>query len=147
MIMEGVSTSIPYREAAREISLAVLKELAPEEVEVALGFLDPLIEMAADNELVYVKGSDHSGGFGGTDVLFASVVPAVVKALVALGMDRDTGSDPDPQKTEEVLRQASAEIKDVVRRVGSQRAADASVELLQALRKATLSYFGVVAEP
>ncbi len=140
--MEDISTSIPYRKAAREISLAVLEELAPEEVEVALGFLDPLIEMAADDELVYIDSGDHSGGFGGADVLFASVVPAVVKILLALDMDRDDGSRPSPSAAEEVLRRTSAEIDEVVRRVGSQRAADASVDLRRALLEATIRHLG-----
>ncbi len=140
--MEGISASIPYRHAAREISLAVLAELAPEEVEVALGFLDPLIEMAAGDELSCVGIKDQSGGFGGSDVLFASVVPAVVQALKRVGIDDDGDkSSSNLSEIENTLRRASSEIEKLAHRTGSRRAVDSVAELSRAIRDATLRHF------
>lgn len=138
--MEGISTSIPYHQAAREISLAVLEELAPEEVEVALGFLDPLIEMAADDELVYIDSSDISGGFGGSDVLFASVVPAVVATLTRIDLD-DCGKPLSSRsEIEETLRHESGRIDAIVSRIGSRRAAENLSELSRVIHNITLRH-------
>lgn len=134
------STPIPYHDAAREISLTVLQELAPEEVEVALGFLDPLIEMAAEDELVRVDSGDHSGGFGNTDALFVTVVPMVVEALRALGMEHTTGSRPSASQVESVLQQRSLQLGEIIHRVGSPRAAEAAKDLRQVLLSATRRY-------
>ncbi len=144
--MGSISTSIPYREAAREISLAVLEELAPEEVEVALGFLDPLIEMAADDELAWIDSGDHSGGFGGSDVFFASVVPAVVAALTRIGLDCQGKPLSSLPEIEEILRHDSDGIEEIVRRTGSRRAADSIAQLLQAIHEVTLRHFVAISQ-
>lgn len=69
------------REAVRVISERVLTEVAPDEVEVSAGFIEPLIDMASRGETVTVDTSDEAGGFGGADLMVMVVVPVVVTVL------------------------------------------------------------------
>lgn len=127
-----------YYGSIREISQSVLTELVPDEVELALGFLDPMIEMAAGDEVLTVDTSgDHVGGFGGTDMLAMSVVPAVFKVLTRVFRS----GRPTPSELDDILSRSASEIEAVVRRVGSQSAVDRLPELTAAIRKATLRHF------
>ncbi len=141
--MEDASSEWPRREDVRKISLAVLRELAPEEVEVALGYLDPLIEMAVDDELVRIDNADHAGGFGPADVLFVSVVPAVVRMLAHVGATAVTEPLPSSSEIDEALRRAAGEIESIVRRIGSQRAITGIAELLRTLHEVTRRHLTV----
>jgi hypothetical protein len=137
--MDRSRTSVPYHQDGREISLGVLAELAPDEREVALGFLDPLIEMAAGDELAWIDSGDHSGGFGGSDVLFVTVIPAVVAMLTHIGFDNHGRPLPSLPEIQDLLRQFEG-IEAIVRRTGSQRAADRVAEISQAVHKVTLRH-------
>ena len=125
------------RRAAHAISRDVLQELAPEEFDVAVGFLDPLIEMAADGELWAIGSDDIAGGFGSVDVLFSTIVPAVVRALVVLDSSRAGEGPVNGQEIETALRGIEGDLEGIVREVGSQRAMAQLDELLRAIREAT----------
>ncbi|MCP4111349.1 MAG: hypothetical protein GY749_38440 [Desulfobacteraceae bacterium] len=74
--------SIPQnRECVRFISQRVLSEIAPEQLEVSVGFIDPLMDMCARGEIAQVGSSDKAGGFGGTDLMIMVVVPIVVNII------------------------------------------------------------------
>jgi len=69
------------RAAVLEISRRVLAERDPDSTEIAAGFIEPLIEMAAQGEFTVGDDSDQEGGFGAIDVMTMLVVPAVAGAL------------------------------------------------------------------
>ncbi len=129
-----------HRDAAREISRLVLVEIAPEEVEISLGFIDALIELAEDGEVVPVDVGDHVGGFGGADMMVVSVVPSVVKVLSRLAHRREGRELPKSAAVEEVVREAVPELEQVIRRVGSPRGRDRLPELIASISGATQRY-------
>lgn len=114
------------KDAACEVSLAVVEEVAPHEKEVALGFLEPLIEMAEEGDLIIIDPRDPGGGFGASDPLFVTIVPVVVQALQQLNEEDDA---------EAVWSQLAAEIKKVALRIGSKRALEHLPALESAIRR------------
>ncbi len=69
------------RECVRFISQRVLSEIAPEQLEVSVGFIDPLMDMCSRGEVAQAGSSDKAGGFGGTDLMVMVVVPIVVNII------------------------------------------------------------------
>ena len=67
------------REAVRAVALKALAKLAPGEAE--LGYLEPLIDKAARDEVVAIDPWDEAGRFGSVDLLIPMVVPLVLQAL------------------------------------------------------------------
>jgi hypothetical protein len=67
------------RVAVRAVALKVLAKLAPGETE--LGYLEPLIDKAARDEVVPLDPWDEAGRFGSVDLLIPMVVPLVLQAL------------------------------------------------------------------
>ena len=122
--MQGVDYNFPD-DAAYEVSHTVVEELAPRELEVALGFLEPLIEMAEEGELPYIDPRDPGGGFGASDPLFVTIVPAVVLILRQL----------KKVDSEAVWSRASAEIEEIAKAVNSKRALQQLPALESAIRR------------
>jgi hypothetical protein len=117
------AAAVPAADKIREVTLEVLAllGLSVEEMEVSLGEIDYLVELAQEGEVVPIDVSDPAGGFGPPDLWVATVVPAATAALAA----RDLGAG-----FEEI---AAREVGDVVRRVGSPRARRELPRLLELL--------------
>ena len=117
------TTAVMTTSEIRGVSLEVLASLgvSVEEMEVSLGEIDFLIELAQEGEVIPIDISDPAGGFGPPDLWVATVVPAVA-ALLAV---KDCGVD--------FMEIATREVKDVVRRVRSPRARRELNQLLEAL--------------
>ncbi|HEV7505347.1 MAG TPA: hypothetical protein VGS07_10580 [Thermoanaerobaculia bacterium] len=73
------------REAVRAVALKALTKLEPSGAEVALGYLEPLIDMAARGEVVTMDLWDEAGRFGTVDLLVPLVAPLVAQALARAG--------------------------------------------------------------
>lgn len=71
-------------QASREASFQVLQILEPGNAEIYGIFVDPGLDMVANEEITTVTTTDVAGGFGTPDLLVAVVVPAVVSALSAI---------------------------------------------------------------
>jgi hypothetical protein len=70
-----------HREAALAVIHEVLAAVEPLEVEVTLGFIEPLLDCAVRGEPIVFDSSEEAGRFGGGDWLVLAAVPLVV-ALV-----------------------------------------------------------------
>jgi hypothetical protein len=74
--------SVPAnRELVKSIASRILLELEPSGVELQLGYLEPLIDLAAKNEVIVADLWDEAGRFGNADLLGPVVVPLVLQAL------------------------------------------------------------------
>lgn len=131
--MEMTQDLEPELELVRRISERVLGELNLDavELEVSLGMLEPLIELAAGGEVVPVDLSDPAGGFGGVDLLVVTVVPAVFWVVEEVCKEREGALDAR-------LRRALSKVETAARRTGSPRAEDRLAELEGTIRKAAL---------
>lgn len=132
--------SVPaHREAVRACIVDVLAEVAPEEVEVVIGYIDPFMDCAARGELVAIDSSEEAGRFGGGDWMLLAVVPLVVTMLGDLLSARHAGrarSTRRPLESREISAMVSPEaVKRVVRAVGSRHARRRIVDLRAALAK------------
>ncbi len=125
---------------ARRICLRVMDELAPEELDLLLELLEPLIDLAATGKVLTVgTGGNRPGGFGGADPLLASVVPAVVRVLAGLGPVAGPTS-PDPGRFRVALDHAADAVARTVEQVGSRTARDRLQELVGSIRRHTFRY-------
>src|SRR5437868_745385 len=68
------------RDTARAISLSVIAQVMPDQVDDSLFIVEPLIDRAARGQLVRA-GSDEAFGLGGSDLIILVVVPIVVSLL------------------------------------------------------------------
>lgn len=82
--LEQVLSSPENRLVAYDVSLQLLKDMAPEEAPISQVFIDPILDMVADGEIEAVESFDQAGGFGSTDLMVLVIVPAVVSALSAV---------------------------------------------------------------
>jgi hypothetical protein len=74
--------SVPAnRELVRSIVSRVLLELEPSGAELELGYLEPLIDLAAKDEVIVADLWNEAGRFGNADLLGPIVVPLVLQAL------------------------------------------------------------------
>jgi len=139
------------REAARTISQHVLAEVEPSELEVSVGLIDPLLDMAAQGEMATADSSDEAGGFGGSDLLVMVVVPLVVTVLGDLLVEvGKVGIKEIKEKLEQrkdakdlILVASSSNVDAVVRHAQSLRGAGRKKELTRALATALLEYLEV----
>jgi hypothetical protein len=69
------------REAVRVVALRVLNKLEPSGAEVELGYLEPLIDMVARDEVATLDLWDEAGRFGTVDLLVPLIAPLVAQAL------------------------------------------------------------------
>lgn len=113
----------PAEERLDSASLRVLRDLGVEEVEVeaSLLFLGHLVELADRGEVLPVDTRDPAGGFGGVDLLIATIVPALAAAREL--RRRGTAT---PAALE-------AAVDDAIRRVRSPRARRQRRELIATL--------------
>lgn len=121
-----VASPLPSN-AVHSVSLAVIEEVAPEELPIAQYFIDPLIEMAEGGELPYIDPRDPGGGFGSSDPLFVTVIPVVVDLVRA----RREGKQLDV-----LWRNLGSEIDRIAKAVGSQQAQQRVDVLQAAIRRA-----------
>jgi hypothetical protein len=70
-----------HREAVRALVERVLKEIEPVEAEVALEYVDPLLDLAAKDEVVVVDLWNEPGRFGNADLLVRLIVPLIAKTM------------------------------------------------------------------
>jgi len=132
-------------DAVRRISERVLRELEldPVEVELSLGLLDPLAELADGGEVMVTDVGDVAGGFGGVDLLVASVVPAVAWVLAAARGGAGDGADVgDGTDGGELVERSLAEVERAVRATRSPRAGEELPRLRAAVRSAVLAHLG-----
>jgi hypothetical protein len=80
------------RELVKSIAVRVMRELEPSGTELMLGYLEPLIDLAAKNEVIVMDRWDEAGRFGNADLLGPVVVPLLVQAL-AEGNSKVTRED------------------------------------------------------
>lgn len=80
------------RNAVRAISYSILAKIAPDEGATLAGLIDPLLDMAAEGEVVKVDRSDKAGGLGSADLLAFVIVPAVVTIVSNLMLKWDIHS-------------------------------------------------------
>ncbi len=118
-----METTRPSAGEIRGIILEVLASLgvSVEEMEVSLGEIDYLVELAQEGEVVPIDVSDPAGGFGPPDLWVATVAPAVVAILAARVASAGF---------KEI---ATREVEEVVRRVRSPRARRELGRLLEVL--------------
>lgn len=111
-------------EGIRDSVFEVLLALGVTEVEMEVSrvYLEPLIELADQGEVMPIDRRDPAGGFGGVDLLIATVVPAMAAAL---GLRR-SGNLSDAELAGALDR--------VIDRVHSPRAQKARSELDRILR-------------
>jgi hypothetical protein len=106
--------SVPAnRELVRSVVSRVLLMLEPSGTELKLGYLEPLIDLAAKNEVIVADLWDEAGRFGSADLLGPVVVPLVLQALAATNSGMVTISREDIKRM--VLRVRSPQAR---RRVG-----------------------------
>jgi len=72
------------RAAVKIISQRVLAEVEPDELGKAARFIEPLMDMAARDEVVVRDPAHQAGGFGSADLIVSVVIPTIVTALVNL---------------------------------------------------------------
>lgn len=70
------------RELVKSVASRVLLALEPSGVELQLGYLEPLIDLAAKAEMIVADLWDEAGRFGNIELLGPIVVPLVLDALV-----------------------------------------------------------------
>src|SRR5215213_4378495 len=70
-----------HREAVRALVGRVLREIEPVEAEVALEYVDPLLDLAAKDEVAVVDLWDEPGRFGNADLLVHLIVPLIAKTM------------------------------------------------------------------
>jgi hypothetical protein len=74
--------SVPAnRELVKSIASRVLLELEPSGVELDLGFLEPLIDLAVNDGVIVADAWDVAGRFGNVSLLGPIVVPLVLQVL------------------------------------------------------------------
>jgi len=142
MTADPRSESPEFRSGARAISEAALREVAaPDEVVLSLGFLDPLIELAAEGEVPTIDRHSRSGGFGGADLLALAVAPLAVVALEHLAALAERTAD---RLTDAELEVAMASLRPrmegLIRRTGSKRASERSDEIIAAVGRAVRAH-------
>ena len=70
------------RQLVEELTLQVLKELEPENLEISSGMITPLFAKVLSGQIVSVNHHEHAGALGGVDLLVYTVVPLVHSGLV-----------------------------------------------------------------
>ena len=70
-----------HRETVRALVGRVLREIEPVEAEVALEYVDPLLDLAAKDEVAVVDLWDEPGRFGNAALLVPLIVPLVARAM------------------------------------------------------------------
>lgn len=119
----------------RDAVLAVQRDVAPEEWEVTLDYVGPLIELAVRDELPTAKASNEAGGFGAGDWMLLPIIFLVMGVLeerLEAGTVRDI---------------TEAEVRDFVRRSGSLPARKLVGELTRAVKKAFSRYLTAFLSP
>lgn len=112
------------RERIRSVATLVLLELEPGGAELKLGYMEPLIDLAALDEVILMDRWDVAGRFGSTDLLGPMVIYLVVQALA-----RGNQSIAREEIKKVVLRARSGEGS---RRIGEiERAVNRVLELRQ----------------
>jgi hypothetical protein len=81
MDLVGFLSVLDNRELVRSITSRVLLALEPSGAELQLGYLEPLIDLAARDEVVVADLWDEAGRFGSADLLGPVVVPLVLWSL------------------------------------------------------------------
>lgn len=74
--------SVPENSAAtRIISELVLTKVASSEVATTASFIEPVLDMMANDQEIHIDTSDEAGGFGGADLAVLVVVPVITTIL------------------------------------------------------------------
>lgn len=143
--------SVPENRAmVRTISQRVLSKIEPDELEVSIGLIDPLIDMAAEGETVTTDTSDEPGSFGGADLMVMVVVPVVVAVvgdllteLGKLGIEQLKKKLKQEKRTQSTVQVAVGDVEMIVKRVGSSKAKKRTKELTQAVNVVLLDYLEI----
>jgi hypothetical protein len=99
---EQFLSSPKNRAAVEALSLQVLAEVEPDELEIATRFIGPLIDMAVRDEVVIYDPAHQAGGFGSADLMTSVIVPTIVSALRNL-CSKLAGIDTQKTKSKEDL--------------------------------------------
>jgi hypothetical protein len=149
MIMESTQfLRVPgNRASVRTVSQWVLAEIAPDELEASVGFIDSLIDMAAEGEVVTVDVYDKAGSFGGADLMVMVVVPVVITALGELlaklgeaGIDGLKRKLRREKEAETLVAISVDDVEVVVSRIGPPGSKRRTKKLAKAVNKALIEY-------
>ncbi|HEY2289854.1 MAG TPA: hypothetical protein VGM86_04045 [Thermoanaerobaculia bacterium] len=69
------------RELVRDAVTRAFQELEPSGIELQLGYLEPLIDLAARDEVITTDRWEEAGRFGNADLIGPILVPLVLEAL------------------------------------------------------------------
>jgi hypothetical protein len=114
--------------------------VAPGEVALSAEFMEPLLEMAVNGELVELDSSNEPGMFGGPDLLCFVVVPLVVSTLEKLLERHVTPGGGIEKVLAEVV--TLEEARRVVRQVGSRHSHLQVNDLTRSLRQVLAAHVG-----
>lgn len=124
MRVADLLTEPSYLAAVREVVLQIQREVAPEEVEVTIDYVDPFIELAARNEFPAADTPSEAGQFGAAEWM---LLPIVFLVMGVLQTRIESGN------AEEITE---PEIRALIRRSGSVYARRLASELARAIQKA-----------
>jgi hypothetical protein len=134
------------RAAVAEIVRDVLAQVAPDEMEATIEFLEPLLDAASKDELLPVDSSDEAGCFASNlDLMIQVVVPAVstllANVLAAFGQRAATAlHDRRLDEIHRLVASQADEIVLVIRRTRSRRGQRRSAEIVAAISAALESF-------
>ena len=72
------------RTSIKNLTQRILEKTCPEEVEVAMDFVEPMIDMVAEKEKVVIDDAERTAGFGGSAMYVQLIAPAIAGALGTL---------------------------------------------------------------
>lgn len=103
---------------ARTISLELIEQLEPSQVEATDFVIDDLVDLAEQGRIL-PRGSEAAFGFGGLDLIAQFVVPAVVAALTTIMLRRRAANvQPDHHQRIEQSFLTEQQLADIVRQAG-----------------------------
>jgi hypothetical protein len=135
--------SLPQnRTTVENISMQVLAEVEPDELEIATRFIGPLIDLAARDEVVVRDPAHQPSGFGNADLIASVIVPIIVSALGNLlqklagtGIDKKKLESETKEKLDELIKtEVEKATEEMLRRTRSSKARRKS----KALKRATI---------
>jgi hypothetical protein len=150
LVQKTLLEQLENRQAVKEICQQILVAVTPNEVPISQAFIDPLLEMAANDEIVTIDASDQAGGLGGVDLMIAVVVPITVAVLANILTELGKATIEEVKelwKKQEIGKEKLSllvddkTIKIIVDRTGSPKARQKLAVLTRAVNEAVAEYF------